>query len=167
MSKYTDEDRVRILAESRAALERTAAVKQDLERRLANPPIIREWHNDVVRKEITEAEAKRKQRAFDSAAMQHSIERNLVAWVRGIVDQAIADERERMIEQLLPEVVVQLREEFKAEAKAAIERAFENGAGEVRADMNALRAAIEKLAATNSATVITLPRLRGVDSKLN
>jgi hypothetical protein len=94
------------------------------------------------------------------------IEQRLEAKLVELLDERIAQERERDLTELndltrevLTQAIVQVRDEARAEITAAIDRAYTEAFAEVRADVNALRKAIEKLGGV-SAAVIDLPTRR-------
>ena len=103
-------------------------------------------------------------------------ERDARALVRRIVGR-VRDEMAEMIEQhkqdyllsengLLPQVLVGLRHEISDEICNAIERAYAKAFADVRADLNALRQAVTKVAGDGAIIDLPpLPSMRGV--KLN
>src|SRR5262249_45546395 len=116
------------------------------------------------RRRFTEREAAEDEYKADLAKVRDATIRECCKLMQTIVDHAIRDERTFLLEHVLPEGLAQFQDDIREEVMGAVKRGFEQGAGEGRADINALRQAVEALAKVSSATVLTLPPLRSAKS---
>jgi hypothetical protein len=136
-------------------------MKADLARRLAEPSIDSETHNQRIRRKITEREnaakaAELEQMALKAGIMQEcrallAAERAaLLAECRQMIYASAESQAQSVIDQLN-----ELTDEFKA--------MFDKRT----AHIEALQGAVTALAKCSNAVVITLPPLKGADKALN
>jgi hypothetical protein len=100
-------------------------------------------NNTISRSRWTQAE--REEHREREAAIERRIEQQLRASLTASVQALVAEEHRYMMEQILPELVAEMRHAISDEICTEIERAYKLALIEVRADLNALRAAVAKL----------------------
>ena len=168
MSNFTDEEKAAILRRAREipaqppASERTGDVGASELPTPSDylPPFedrTARWQREGDERMARQEQARRER---DYAAIEARITTNVLATMQGVVDA----EHARMVEGLLPEVLFALRQEISDEICTAIESACAKAFADVRADLNALRQAVTKVA--DDGAIIDLPPLpsmRGVE----
>jgi hypothetical protein len=159
MTTISNRDAAAILQQARETLARTSTIetRQVVDDHPILPPIedrIAKWKREAD--EQTERKQAERERS-NVEVIERRVEQRVRAALQGMIDQAIGAEREHLIDLFLPELVAAMRAEISGEITSAIERAYEKALGNVRADLNALRASIKRLG--GDGTILDLPAL--------
>ena len=101
------------------------------------------------------AHNERARRERDYQALETRVTERVLATMQGLVN----DEHDYLLKHFLPELLACLRHEISDEITSAIATAYERAFADVRADFDALRQAVKKLAGDENA-IIDLPPLR-------
>jgi hypothetical protein len=154
------DDAEKIIGQARATLDRVRNIRSPAEPTLPPPDdALTKWKRDAEQREAAaaaETERRRqREREGDLAAIEQRVEQR----IRATLDQTLATERHYWMTELLPELVAALQQRIADDVSVEIERAYKLALADVRADLNALRQAVAKVAGTDD-KVLHMPPLR-------
>jgi hypothetical protein len=162
----SNRDAAAILAEARKTIGRTEHVGKPPETGgFGNPaetadflPPFEDRLERWKREANERAEARECERArSDLAVIERRVTDRVYACLQSQLAAMINDEHKHMVEMLLPELVAALKQSIADDVTIEIERAYKLAMAELRADLNALREALKKIAGDGA--IIDLPPL--------